>query len=337
MAKEFIRARAPMRIGLAGGGTDVDPYASERGGYVFNTTINKYAYSTLRPRRDKKINVTSEYYGRFSAPLDGGPLPLDGNMDLIKAVTNYFTPSKGFDMTIRSDVPAGSGLGGSSTMIVSMIAAISRWLDVDMSKMEMAQLAFHLEREVIGLKGGCQDQYAAVFGGFNSLKIDKSGVNVLPAHIDPDIINELQCRSVMAFTGTTHDSAAIIETQQKAYKAGSNEEALDHTKDVAISLRSALRHGDIDDCGELLAEAWDYKKKFSGSITNPQIDTLYNAATSAGAIGGKVSGAGGGGFMYFICSFDKKTKVAKALTQAGAAVSDFMFEPDGAISWRGDL
>lgn len=326
-----------MRIGLAGGGTDVDPYASEHGGYVFNTTISKYAYSTLRPRRDKKISVSSGYYGRFSAPLDGGPLPLDGNMDLIKAVTNYFTPKEGFDMSIRSDVPAGSGLGGSSTMIVSMIAAISRWLDVDMSKMEMAKLAFHLEREVIGLKGGCQDQYSAVFGGFNSLKIDKSGVNVMPAHLDSSIINELQCRSVMAFTGMTHDSAAIIDTQQKAYKDGINEDALDHTKDIAICLRSALRHGDLEDCGELLAEAWEYKKKFSGSVSNPEIDKFYSTAVSAGAIGGKVSGAGGGGFMYFLCAFDKKPEVSKALAKAGAVVSDFNFEPEGVVSWGGEL
>ena len=337
MPKEFIRARAPVRIGLAGGGTDVNPYATEKGGYVFNTTINKYAYSTLRPRRDKQIKVTSEYYGRYTAPLDGGPLPLDGNMDLIKAVTNYFNPKEGFDMTIRSDVPAGSGLGGSSTMIVAMIAAISNWLDVDMSKTEMSELAFHLEREVIGLKGGCQDQYAAVFGGFNSLKIDKSGVNVMPAHIHPDIISELQCRSVMCFTGTTHDSAQIIETQQAAYKSGQNEEALDRSKDVAICFRSALRHGDLDDCGELLAESWEYKKKFSESITNTELDKLYNTAVQAGAIGGKVSGAGGGGFMYFITSFDKKSKVTKALIQAGATISDFNFEPNGVTSWRGIL
>lgn len=118
MVKSFYRARAPVRIGLAGGGTDVDPYASEKGGCIFNTAINKFAFSTLRPRRDNKINVVSEYYGRYTAPLDGGPLPLDGNMDLIKAVTNYFGPKMGFDMNIRSDVPAGSGLGGSSSMIV---------------------------------------------------------------------------------------------------------------------------------------------------------------------------------------------------------------------------
>ncbi|AGI47077.1 putative kinase (galactokinase and mevalonate kinase -like protein) [Thermoplasmatales archaeon BRNA1] len=336
---EIVRARAPLRIGLAGGGTDVNPYASERGGYVFNTTINKYAFSTLKPRRDKNMSVTSEYYGRYKAPLDGGPLPLDGNMDLIKAVANYFFDSRGFepqgfDLSIRSDVPAGSGLGGSSTMIVSMIEALANWLDVDMSKVEMAQLAYHLEREVIGLKGGMQDQYAAVFGGFNSLKIDKNGVNVLPAHLSQDIVNELQCRSVMCFTGMTHDSAAIIETQVKTYREGKNDDALDKAKDIAIRFRSSLRHGDIDDCGRLLGESWEYKKRFSNKISNPEIDDLYNAAVKAGAIGGKVSGAGGGGFMYFICGYDKKPAVTKALAAAGATISNFMFEPNGVTSWR---
>lgn len=145
-----------------------------------------------------------------------------------------------------------------------MIAAISCWLDVDMSKKDMADLAVHLEREVIKLKGGKQDQYAAVYGGFNTLNIDGNGVNVIPASIDSDVVNELQCRSVLCFTGLTHNSAKIIETQQNAYVQGSNEEALDCAKNIAVLFRSALRHGDINDCGELLAESWEYKKKFSG-------------------------------------------------------------------------
>ncbi len=280
------------------------------------------------------MRVTSEYYGRYQAPLDGGPLPLDGNMDLIKAVTNYFEVTDGFEISIRSDVPAGSGLGGSSTMIVSMIGAMANWLDVDMSKTEMAALAYHLEREVIGLGGGKQDQYAAVFGGFNSLKIDRNGVNVLPARISPDIIYELQCRSVMCFTGTTHDSAAIIDTQVKSYKEGKNDLALDHSKDIAVRLRSALRHGEIDVVGKLLAESWEYKKKFSDKVSNPVLDNFYNIAIKAGAIGGKVSGAGGGGFMYFVTDYDKKSNVSKALAKAGATISEFNFEPEGVVSWR---
>lgn len=331
---ELIRSRAPVRIGIAGGGTDVDPYASEKGGYVFNTTINKYAYSMLKPRNDHIMTVSSEYYGRYQAPLDGGPLPLDGNMDLIKAVTNYFGVTNGFEISISSDVPAGSGLGGSSTMIVSMIGAMVNWLDVDLSKTEMAALAYYLEREVIGLSGGKQDQYAAVFGGFNSFKIDGSGVNVLPAKIPHDIVNELQCRSVMCFTGMTHDSAAIIDTQVKSYKEGKNDEALDRSKELAVQIRNSLRHGDLDDVGKLLGKSWEYKKQFSDKISNPYIDNLYNAAIRAGAIGGKVSGAGGGGFMYFVCRYDKKASVSRALVSAGATISEFMFEPEGVVSWR---
>ncbi|MCQ2085703.1 MAG: kinase [archaeon] len=334
---EIIRSRAPLRIGIAGGGTDVNPYASEKGGYVFNTTINKYAYSTLKPRKDHIMRVTSEYYGRYQAPLDGGPLPLDGNMDLIKAVTNYFGVTDGFEISIRSDVPAGSGLGGSSTMIVSMIGAMVNWLDQDMSKTEMAKLAYHLEREVIGLSGGIQDQYAAVFGGFNSLKIDRSGVTILPARIHQDIINELQCRSVICFTGTTHDSAAIINTQIQSYKEGRNDDALDRSKELAINIRSALRHGNIDEVGQMLGESWEYKKKFSDKITNPTLDKMYDDAIAAGAIGGKVSGAGGGGFMYFITDYDKKSQVSKALQKAGATTSEFMFEPEGVVSWRSEI
>ena len=331
---EIIRSRAPLRIGLAGGGTDVDPYASEKGGYVCNTTINKYAYSTLTPRKDHNMNVTSMYYGRYRAPLDDGPLPLDGNMDLIKAVANYFEVKDGFDLSIRSDVPAGSGLGGSSTMIVSMIGAMVNWLDVDMSKMEMAGLAYHLEREVIGLKGGKQDQYAAVFGGFNSIKIDKNGLAILPARISQDIINELQCRSVVCFTGMTHDSASIIGTQIKSYKEGKNDEALDKAKEIAIRMRTALRHGDIDEAGRLLGESWEFKKKFSDKVSNSEIDNLYDLAMRNGAIGGKVSGAGGGGFMYFITKYDKKPQLSKILQDAGAQVTDIQFEPEGVISWR---
>ena len=331
---EFIRSRAPLRIGIAGGGTDVDQYSSEKGGYVFNTTIDKYAYCTLSPREDAHMNVSSEYYGRFQAPLDGGPLKLDGNMDLIKAVTNYFEVKKGFDLIIRSDAPAGSGLGGSSTMIVSMIAAMVNWLDVDMSKKETAALAYHLEREVIGLKGGKQDQYAAVFGGFNSLIFGKHNVEVVPAGLSEDLINELQCRAVLCFTGLTHDSAAVIETQVRSYKEGRNDEALDRSKALAKEIRAALRHGDIDEAGRLLGQSWEYKKKFSDKITNPEIDHLYSTAMANGAMGGKVSGAGGGGFMFFISEYDKKAKLSRAMAEAGATMTNFMFEPKGAVSWR---
>jgi len=331
---EYIRSKAPLRIGLAGGGTDVDPYASERGGYVFNTTINKYAYCTLTPVNSKEITVESHYYGRYKASLKNGPLKLDGNMDLIKAVSNYFELDHGFRMLIHSDVPAGSGLGGSSTMMVAMISAIANWIERDMTKDEIATLSYHLEREVIGLKGGRQDQYAASYGGFNYVKIDKSGVSVEPVQIEDKIVSELQCRSVLCYTKISRDSADIISTQIESSKKGSNIEALDRSKDLALNIGEALKQGDIERSGKLLDEAWVYKKQFSNNISNKHIDKLYNVAKNSGAIGGKVSGAGGGGFMYFICRYDKKPQVAEALKKAGAEITDFMFDPEGVRYWR---
>ena len=328
------RARAPLRIGIAGGGTDVDPYASKKGGAVFNTTINRYAYCTITPTGDHSMSVHSTDYGKFEAPLDGGPLALDGNMDLIKAVTNHFGITDGFRMFLQSEAPPGSGLGGSSTVIVSIIAAVSEWLGERMTGDEMASLAYRLEREEIGLKGGKQDQYAAVFGGFNLMKFTASGVDVNRVRIPQDTINELQYCTLLCYTGTPRESAKIIESQVDSFKSGQNEEALDRSKDIAIEMTRALERGNIRKAGELLDVSWSYKKQFSNKISNPQIDALYDAAKADGAIGGKVSGAGGGGFMYFICDYDRKYSVAKTLQKLGARVTDYMFEPRGVTSWR---
>ena len=330
---EYIRARAPLRIGIAGGGTDVDPYASTYGGCVFNSTINKYAYCTLTPREDDIMKVKSRYFGRYRTRLTHGPLKFDGNMDLAKAVANHFELEQGFTIDIHSDVPSGSGLGGSSTMIVAIIAAVANWMGKKMDNYEMAELAYKLEREDIGLKGGKQDQYAAVFGGFNLIDFNKD-VKVNPVKIDQKIIDELQCRSVMCFTGMSRESAKIIDSQIKADKDKQNLEALDQSKILAKELCDAVVSGKLDTAGELLDQSWQYKKQFSSNVSNRNINSLYNIAKSQGAIGGKVSGAGGGGFMFFICEYDKKAIVAQELKKHGAEVTDFMFEPNGVKTWR---
>ena len=237
-------------------------------------------------------------------------------------------------MFLQSEAPPGSGLGGSSTVIVSIIAAVCEWQNIRMTSMEMAQLAYKLEREVIGLKGGKQDQYAAVFGGFNFMTFSSQGVNVNRVRIHEDTVNELQYCSLLCYTGNPRESAKIIESQVEKFNKGQNEEALDKTKELAIDMVAALEKGDINETGRLLDISWDYKKQFSSKITNPQIDALYNAAKAEGALGGKVSGAGGGGFMYFVCRYDRKYNVAKELTRMGARVTDYMFEPEGVISWR---
>ena len=334
MVQEIVRSRAPLRIGIAGGGTDVEPYASSKGGVVFNSTINKYAYCSIRPNGTDTLTIRSLDYGSFEASVDGGPLKYDGNLDLAKAVANHFDIKEGFDMFIHSEAPPGSGLGGSSTVIVAILKAVTEWQNIVMDKHEMAALAYHLEREILGLKGGKQDQYAATFGGFNRMDFDRYGVTVRPLDVSQDTIEELQYCSLLCYTGKSRESADIIESQVKSFQDGTNEDALDAAKGLAIELSDALVKGNIPLVGELLGETWEQKKRFSNKISNHMIDAMYKTAISNGAYGGKVSGAGGGGFMYFICEYDKKHIIAKELSRWGVRVTDFMFEPNGAISWR---
>lgn len=331
---EYIRSRSPLRIGIAGGGTDVEPYMSAKGGRVFNTTINKYAYCTLLPKYNRTMSVHSVYYGTYKVKLGSSPFKFDGNMDLIKAVANHFDLKDGFDITIHSDAPAGSGLGGSSTMLTAMIAAVANWTETELTKPEMAHLAYVLEREKIGLTGGKQDQYATVFGGFNVFEFTSDDVKIKQVKMDPDMVNELQYRSVLCFTGMSRESAKIIKSQIESTKNKENVDALDATKKLASIVAKSFEKGDFENAGKLLDEAWSLKKQFTKGVSNRYIDKLYSTARENGAIGGKVSGAGGGGFMYFICEYDKKPEVAEALKKKGAIVSDFMFEPEGVIAWR---
>ena len=333
MCPKVIRSRAPLRIGIAGGGTDVDPYASERGGFILNTTIDKYAYCTVSPSEGNVVTIRSLDYGVYETPLDGGPFQYDGNMDLVKAVMNYFDIKTGLNVFLHSDAPPGSGLGGSSTVIVALLKAFNRYYGADMDNYELSDLAYRLERKELGLKGGKQDQYAATFGGFNTMKFRNNEVWVNPLGISEDTINELQYCSLLCYTGKSRESADQIDEQVKSFKEGSNTDALDAAKYLAKDISRLLMKGDVVEAGKVLGETWEQKKKFSSKITNPMIDDMYSTAIKAGAYGGKVSGAGGGGFMYFICQYDKKQAVAKALQRKGGVITDFMFEPQGAISW----
>ena len=337
MKQTLIRSCAPLRIGIAGGGTDVEPYASLKGGLVLNATIGKHAYCSISPNNSDRMSINSLDYGTFEADLSDGPLNYDGNMDLVKVVTNHFGITDGFDMFIHSEAPPGSGLGGSSTVIVAILKAVAEWKNIGMSNSDLASLAYHLEREELGLKGGKQDQYAAAFGGFNLMEFTADGVRVNPLEISDDTVNELQYCSLLCYTGRSRESARIIESQVKSFRKGTNEDALDATKALADEIATALRKGDVVEAGTLLKESWAQKKRFSDSITNPRIDAIYRAAMESGAYGGKVSGAGGGGFMFFVCQYDKKHLVAKEVQKLGAKVVDFAFEPLGARSWRATI
>jgi D-glycero-alpha-D-manno-heptose-7-phosphate kinase len=332
----LIRSKAPLRISFAGGGTDVSPYCDERGGAVISSTIDRYAFCSISPRQDSEISIRSLDYGKEERWTANSMFQYDGNLDLIKAVLNHFDVKQGFDMFLHCDAPPGSGLGGSSTVIVSILGAITDWQNQSMSHYEIASLAYRLEREELGFKGGRQDQYAAVFGGFNFMEFKGSDTIVTPLRIKSDVLNELQYNMLLCYTGHTRDGANIIQEQTQGYVQKNEDvvDALDNAKRLAKETKDALMTGNIRRMGELLNESWEHKKRFTSSITNDRVDRIYRAAMDNGAIGGKISGAGGGGYMFFICEYDKKHLVADVLAKLDVGIAHFNFDKYGLQTWR---
>ena len=335
--KQLIRSKAPLRISFAGGGTDVPPYCDEQGGAVLNTTIDRFAYCTISPREDKEITIRSLDYGVVEKwRANGDMFRYDGNLDLIKAVLNRFEVDRGFDMFLHCEAPPGSGLGSSSTVIVSIIGAMAEWLNEPMSPYDIADLAYQLERKELGLAGGKQDQYASVFGGFNFMEFKAGATIVTPLRVKSDVLNELHYQLLLGNTGKTRDSSNIIHSQTQGYLQGNEQvvDALERTKHLAREMKDALLCGQIRRIGELLNEAWTYKKRFTTQISNERIDRIYDTALANGAVGGKISGAGGGGFMFFICEYDRKHTVANELSKLGVDIVNYNFDKYGLQTWR---
>ncbi|WP_081579998.1 GHMP family kinase ATP-binding protein [Methanomassiliicoccus luminyensis] len=335
--RQLIRCKAPLRISFAGGGTDVPPYCDEQGGAVLNTTIDRFAYCTISPRCDDEITIRSLDFDTVKKwRANGDVLVYDGNLDLIKAVLNHFDVKQGFDMFLHCDAPPGSGLGSSSAVMVSIIGALAEWLNVPMSQYEIANLAYILEREELGQAGGKQDQYAAVFGGFNYIEFKGPETIVTPLRVKSNTLNELHYQLLLGNTGRTRDSSNIIKSQTDGYRNKESQvvDALDNTKRLARETKDALLMGNIRLMGDLLNESWEYKKKFTSKISNDHIDTIYRTAIDNGAVGGKISGAGGGGFMYFICEYDRKHLVANELRKLDVDIVQYNFDKYGLQTWR---
>ena len=332
----IVRSKAPLRISFGGGGTDVSPYPEEQGGAVLSATIDKYTYCTLIERDDDTVSVSSLDYETLVKYNVNSELQYDGKLDLVKAVTQVMGIRKGCELLLHSDAPPGSGLGSSSALVVGLVGAIKHWLRLPLTNYEIAELAYRIEREELGIKGGKQDQYAATFGGFNFVEFVGNTTIVNPLHIDQYTLNELGYRLILCYTGKTRLSAGIIDDQVSGYINRKEDivRALDETKSLAIKMKNALLLGQLDELGSLLHEAWCNKKKFSSKITNPRIDELYEAARQAGAIGGKLLGAGGGGYLLLFCEFDKKQVVTEGVQRLGGQVVDFSFDFRGLQTWE---
>ena len=334
----MIRSKAPLRISFCGGGTDISPYLDEYGGVVLSATIDKCAYGTLRVRSDSQVQVQSLDYDLIANYRLDSALEYNGELDLVKAVINNLNghSKTGLDFFIHSDAPPGSGLGSSSTMVVALIGLLKHWHHLPLTNYEIARIAYKIERRELAIAGGMQDQYAATFGGFNFIEFGRDAVVVNPLRIDPATINELEYNLLLVYTGRTRLSSNIIQSQVQSYESKEQGvlEAMDEIKAITVQMKNALLQARLRDFGTLLHDAWVHKKKMAKQITTPEIDALYAAARQRGALGGKILGAGGGGYLLVLCEFGTKHLIAEEMERMGAQVVDFRFVQHGLQTWE---
>jgi D-glycero-alpha-D-manno-heptose-7-phosphate kinase len=334
-----IRAKAPLRISLAGGGTDVPPFPQLEGGCVLSTTISRFAYCTLQLRDDQNVNVESLDYGLSVTYPPEDALEYDGKLDLVKAAIRELRPAgdqRGFDLILHSDAPPGSGLGASSAMIVALVGVLKEYGNLALTDYEVADIACHIEREELGIQGGLQDQYAAAFGGWNYIEFLPDRVIVNPLKISLDVMNELQYNLLLVYTGTMRLSGHIIQDQVDRYERREPDtmDALRELKHLTIKMKNAMLRRELGEFGELLHQEWVHKKRISTKISGTQLDMLYDTAREYGALGGKVTGAGGGGYMLLYCRPGTKANIAEKLKELGCSITEFSLESLGLQTWR---
>ena len=338
----IYRSKAPLRIGLAGGGTDVSPYCDEYGGAVLNATISLYAFATIELLDSDTIIIDAiDRNEKVEHPLMD-VLPLNGTLDLAKGIYNYVVRNygklkSGFRLTTYVDAPAGSGLGTSSTLMVAILGAFVEWLQLPFGEYDIAHTAYIIEREELKMAGGKQDQYTATFGGVNFMEFYSGNkVIVNPLNIKPQYLHEIENNLLLYFTATSRLSSTIIEAQSKNVvdKNQQSIEAMHQLKEQARMMKEALLKGNVDEIGPILDFGFRYKKQMAQGISNTAMDEIYDAALKAGATGGKITGAGGGGFMMFYCPDNTRYNVKKALQNFGGDFREYQFTEKGLSSWQ---
>jgi len=337
----IYRSKAPLRIGLAGGGTDVSPYSDLYGGAILNATISLYAQATIEPLEESKIVFAANDRSENEEFELADQLPVNGHLDLLKGVYNCISKDHGqiktgFKLSTFVDAPAGSGLGTSSTLVVAIIGAFTEMLRLPLGEYDIAHYAYEIERNYLGLAGGKQDQYAATFGGVNFMEFyEDDKVIVNPLRIKQQYLFELENNLVLYYTATNRESAKIISEQSKNV-VSKNEisiEAMHQLKKQSQMMKEALLKGRLNEFGEILDYGYRQKRKMAEGISNPLMEEIYETAKSAGATGGKISGAGGGGFMIFYCPGTTKYNVIKSLEHFGGHHKNYGFTKHGLKTW----
>lgn len=337
-----VRAKAPLRLGIAGGGTDVSPFSDIHGGAVLNTTINLYAHVFLEPIEGNRVEFVAKDLGK-SDFIQIGKKKSNNDVSLIlhravyKSVISKFNNGNHIPVKLTTfcDAPPGSGLGSSSALVVCMLEAFKELLSLPLGEYDIAKLAYQIERIDCELAGGKQDQYAAVFGGFNFIEFGSNDLVVVnPLRIRRHIINELQASTILFYTGASRESAQIIEDQVGHIKSGGKPlEAMHKIKESAYLLKASLLKGSISDLAHGLKASWEAKKATSDAISNDQILNLEKCIMSAGAISMKISGAGGGGFMMILTMPELKHDVIESLKNQKGKVVNFEFTSGGVSTW----
>jgi D-glycero-alpha-D-manno-heptose-7-phosphate kinase len=331
----FARARSPVRISFSGGGTDLTHYFVDNdGGSVINATIALYAHATLRRRNDGRIRIYSHDFRCTVEAEDLAALGNDGELALIKSVIRLIKPAYGFDLDVSADFPIGSGLGGSAVVSSAIIGCFNEFRSDQWDRHEIAEMAFQAERLMLNIPGGWQDQYATVFGGFNHMEFSSDQNTIVPLRLDSNIIAELEESLVLCYTGFNHDSGSVHRDQKAQHQTSDAVAAAAKQKEVTREIRRHLLRGQLLDCGRLIDEAWHAKRRLSSKISSTELDAIYELAKANGAVGGKLLGAGGGGyFVFFVRPFERYPLIT-ALEQKGLRCSRIAFEENGLRTWK---
>ena len=329
-----VTARAPLRISFAGGGTDVPPYPATHGGAVLSATIARCARAEVHARSDRDYHVESlDLMARVAFARD--ELVFDGHLDLVKAVLRDLAPRRGLDLTLATDAPPGSGLGSSSALVVAMLAAVGVACGARFTPLELARRAYQVERVDLKIEGGMQDQYAAALGGLNLMEFHgEDDVTISPLRVAPEVVERLERSLLLAWSGRSRTDDGILRRQVDGVLGGSatSLDSLAAMKALATGMRDALLRGDLAAFADGLHAGWELKRRLATGIATPRLDELYAVGRGAGASGGKVLGAGGGGYLLFSTPPERRARVADALEAAGAPCTLVEFDLRG-VRW----
>ncbi|MBL7689048.1 MAG: CBS domain-containing protein [Bdellovibrionaceae bacterium] len=330
----LARSRSPVRVSFGGGGSDLTHYFVENGGVVVNATINMFAHATLRKRQDSTIKIYSDDLKAHIEFVDIGQMKsAPGDFKLIASVIGLINPSFGFELEVTSEFPMGSGLGGSSAVLSSVIGCFNQFREDRWSRHEIAELAFQAERLALGMAGGWQDQYATVFGGFNFMEFKKEENIVHSLRLTEDMLAELEESLVLCYAGGSHDSSEIHKDQKGEMQKDQIRQLVAMNTDLTYKMKSQLLKGQLRQFGQSLHEGWQFKRQLSAKISNPKLDRIYDLALECGAIGGKLLGAGGGGYFLFFVEPFKRCRLESALAEQGYQSHRVTFDQKGLQSW----